>query len=319
MALYVDKLIKKSEKQKAKYENGVEYENTYIDLLLSSLDTFQWEGLPDTCNERMLELSLNVNGSALIAKVNGSLLTLIASPDGSLNVYGDPVGAWGTGFNGFNQHFNLYVDGGVNTLPINTTDGEINAVLCLDNKLMYPFNNFLKQSAWRIADSQRSIDVIARMLKSPTMITCEEKYVETVKKILEDTSINTPFILGMGGLPYDTFQVLDTGANPESLKTLQDYRENLISQIREKMGISNNPEADKQERLLVDEVNVNNKQTELSVSARLKERQKFAERCNKFFGTNISVSCANLENDEETDYNEKEDGENDDRNNTEEN
>lgn len=296
---YVDNLLKMTQRQKAKYKNGIEYENTFVDLLLSSLDTFQWHDLPDTVNERMLEWSMNVNGSAIIAEVDGSLLSLLSNPDGSLNVYGDPAGAWGSGFNGYIDHFGLYIPGGENMLPINESgDLKINAVLCKDNKLMYPFVNYLTQAAERIADSQRSIDTIAVALKSPCIITCEEKDVQNVKKILSDTTTNTPFILGIGGLPYDTFKVIDMGANPESLKTLNEYREGLISQIREKMGINNNPENDKRERLLVDEINVNNMQTVMSVSGRLKERREFCDRCNAFFGTNISVSCESLDNQE---------------------
>lgn len=316
---YLDTLLKKSQTNKAKYKNGIEYENTYVDLLLSSLDTFQWEGLPETVNERMLEWSLNINGSALIGEVDGSLLALLSNPDGSLNVYGDPAGAWGSGFNGFIKHFGLYIPGGENLLPINENgDNAVNAVLCKDNKLMYPFNNYIREAAERISDAQRSVDTIAISLKSPVLITCEEKDVQNVKKILSDTTTNIPFVLGMGGLPYDTFKVIDMGANPEALKTLCEYRENQISQIREKMGISNNPENDKRERLLVDEVNVNNMQTVFSVSGRLKERQEFAERCNAFFGTNISVSCKALEENEKMDYNEDEKVEDneDDRNNS---
>lgn len=299
---YFDTLQKLTLRQKSRKKNDDEYMNTYMDLLLTSLDTFEWENLPDTCNERMLEWALNMNGCAIIAKVNGALMTLIATPDGSLNIYGDPAGAYGYGFNGFNQHFNLYFDGDETLLPINKSgDGPVDAVLCKDNKLMYPFNYYLTAAAQRIADSQRSIDTIAIALKSPIMITCEEKDVQNVKKILSDTQSNTPFVLGMGGLPYDTFKVLDMGANPESLKTLNGYRENLISQIRGKMGIKNNPETDKMAQLTVDEVNVNDMQTALDIQKRLKEREEFADRCNKFFGTNISVSCKSTEMEKEMD------------------
>lgn len=312
---YFNSLIKLTQRQKAKYKNGEEYQNTYIDLLLTSLGTFKWNGLPETVNERMLEWALNMNGCAIIAKVDGSLLSLIATPDGSLNVYGDPVGAYGFGFNGFNRHFNLYVEGGDNLLPINKSgDGAIDAVLCKDNKLMYPFNNYLESAALRIADSQRSIDTIAVALKSPVLITCEEKDVQNVKKVLSDTTSNVPFILGMGGLPYDTFKVIDMGANPESLKTLNEYREGLVSQIREKMGIENNPENDKRERLLVDEINVNNVQTAMSIEGRLRERQEFADRCNSFFGTNITVECNTTDMERENDEVKQEEVENYDGN-----
>ena len=65
--------------------------------------------------------------------------------------------------------------------------------------------------------------------------------------------------------------------------------------MKELLGVNNNPNVDKKERLLVDEVNANNEATEDNISHRLKERELFCERVNKAFGLNISVSV-NVEN-----------------------
>lgn len=301
MKTYLDTIIKKTQKQKAKEQNEQEYMNTYVDLLLASLDTFHWEGLPDTVNERMLEWALNMNGCALIGEVNGALLSMIATPDGSLNFYADPVSANGYGFNGDHWKFKVFVPNSDKLLPINANpDGiESEAVFIKDNKLMYPFDNYLRPAAQRIADTQRSIDTIAIALKSPVLITCEDKDKQNVIKVLSDTQSNLPFILGLGGLPYDTFKVIDMGANPESLKTLNEHRETLINEVREKMGITNNPMVNKKERVLQDEVNMNNAQTYLSVAGRLQERQEAADRLNALYGDkygfHCTVTCKNLE------------------------
>lgn len=283
--------------KRAKKRNDEEYVNTFMLLLLRTLNCFEWVGMPETCNARMLEMALIMNGTGIIAKTDNGYMTLISTPDGSLNVYGDPVGAYGYGLNGYNKHFNLYVDGADDVPAINKQSGIIDAVMCKDNELMYPFANYLRVYASRIADTQRSLDVVARMLKAPAIITCDERDVQNVKKVLEQIDINTPYILGIGALPYDTLKTIDTGVSPESLKVLYDYLCNLNSQASELIGVNSNPEQNKRERMLVDEINVNNADTSLKLDIRLKERQAFCKRVNDAFGLNISVK-ANAQNEE---------------------
>lgn len=300
---------KLTRKQRAKLRDDEEFLNTYTGLMLQSINRFKWTGLPDTCNSRMLECALQLNGTAIIARVDGSYLTLISTPDGSLNVYGEPVGAYGYGLNGYNKHFNLYVDGSENApLTVNKQGGEIDAVMFKDNELYYPFANFLRLGAERLTDVQRSIDVVVRMLKAPALITAQEKDVQNIKSILEDFDINTPYILGIGGAPYDTMKVIDTGAKAENLKVLYDYLTDLQGQMNELLGINSNPSNNKRERLLVDEVNANNEATEYTINARLNQRKKDAEIASRFFGLNIEVDLNN-------EYNEKEDEVTDDDSN----
>lgn len=311
---YIDLFEKKNltYTKRAKKRNDEEYINTLMLLMLRTLNCFEWSGLPETCNARMLEMALIMNGTAILAKDNG-YLTLISTPDGSLNVYGDPVGAYGYGLNGYNKHFNLYVEGSDNLPVINKQGGNIDAVMCKDNELMYPFANYLRTAAARISDTQRSLDVVARMLKAPAIITCDEKEVQNIKKVLEQVDINTPYILGIGALPYDTLKTLDTGVSPESLKVLYDYLCNLNSQVSELIGINSNPENNKRERMLVDEINSNNENTSLKLDIRLKEREKFCERVNKCFGLNVSVKAnknatAELDNNFTNNYNKEKEG-----------
>lgn len=301
-----------SRKQLAKLRNNEEFLNTYTGLMLKSINRFKWEGLPETCNARMLECALQMNGTALLARVDGSFLTLISTPDGSLNVYGEPVGAYGYGLNGFNKHFNLYVEGSENEpRPINEQTEEINAVLFKDNELFYPFANYLRLGAERLTDVQRSIDVVVRMLKAPALIKTQERDVQSIKKILEDFDINTPYILGIDDSPYNQLEVLDTGVKAENLKVLYEYLTDLQGQMNELIGINSNPQNDKKERLLVDEINANDDSTAYTIDARLKQRKKDAEIASKFFGLNIEVSLNDDYNKEEEPEEEtKEDGNN---------
>lgn len=281
---------KLTKRQRATLHNDLEFRNTLNSLLLMTLSCFTYEHTPETFNPRMFEMSNITGGSAILAKLdNGAYVTLKAAPDGSLNLYGDVVGAYGYGMNGFNKHFNLFIPGEKKIYTIGKQDGPVNAILCKDSELMYPFINYIISSALRIADTKRSIDVLAYRLKSPNIITCDENRVKDVEAILNNIDDNVTDIVGIGTLPYDKLDSIDTGANPASMAALYDHLSNLESEIMEKIGIYSNPSDRKKERDLVDEVNANNEQTDINIFTRLKTRQEFCNYCNEFWGLDINV------------------------------
>lgn len=306
-------------KTQARRKNQQEFMNEWTQSLISTINLFKWNGLPDTCDPRMLELSAILNGTAMIAKdpENGALYSLISTPDGSLTLYGYPAGAYGTGLNGYNKHFSLYVKGGENIPILNDGKGTADAVLLLDNYLLYPIANFLSLYAERIADATRSIDVITRMLKSPAIIKGDEAAIASIKKVLEDVNVNIPYIVGIKDSPFTEPQSIDTGASPEALKALMEYVADLRSQRDTLLGINSNPDSTKRERMLVDEVNANNDATAYGIENRLARRQEFAEECNELFGTSITVEInpALAKNTEKV-YNKEEGERNNDDNDT---
>lgn len=284
----------KTEKIKfdAKRKNDQEFLNRLNSAVLDALNMFKWSGLPDTVDARMLELSAIMNGVSLIAwdSEKHSYYSLIASPDGSMTLYGYPAGAYGYGLNGYVKHFSLYVEGGENVPILNGGDkGTANAVLLKDNLLMYPLINYLTLYAERIADANRSIDVIARCLKSPAIIKTDPAGVESVKKVLSDINMNIPYIVGINDTPYSSMEAISTGITPDSLSALYEYSQDLQSGLANLLGINSNPDTTKRERMLVDEVNANNMQTSYNIMTRLEMRKEFCKEVNELFGLSIDV------------------------------
>lgn len=306
-------MYQKGEKPKtqAKRKNDIEFMNQLTEGLLKTLACFTWNNLPDTVDARMLEMSAILNGTSLIAKdpVTGALFSLISVPDGSLTLYGYPAGSYGYGLNGYNKHFNLYVQGGDNIPTLNGKQGTADAVMLKDNLLMYPFINYIAMYAERIADATRSIDVIARNLKSPAIIKADPASAESVKKVLSDINMNISYIVGLDETPYSKMEAIQTGASPEALKALYEYVSDLKSEMATLLGINNNPDTTKRERMLVDEVNANNAMTSMNIKVRLKCREEFCKQVNELFGTDISVEInpAIVQN-QKTEYNKEEDG-----------
>lgn len=293
-------LSKLSAKKLARFENNMEFRNTFQQLYTTAMNVFEWENLPDTCDERMIERSLLLTGRVLFCKVGGSILSLAGGGSSNLTVYGYPVRAWGWGFNGFSREFTLYVPGSDVSLEVaKTADGNrlatFDGVLGYDNANAYPYVTFLTAAAKRLTDMMRSMDVVVQNLKQPVIITCEESMVNAVRETLNQRDSNITAIVSSGRLPIDSFKVWDTKPNPDTLIAMREQYEWIHNNVKTILGINSNEQVDKKERLLVDEVNANNMQRVESVEKRLVYRQKCADMVNKAFGTDISVKLRNEE------------------------
>ena len=285
-----------SAKKLAKFESDMEFLNTFNNLFNSAMNVFKWNGLPETCNERFLERSLLLRGSALLVRENDNFLNLACVPGSGYNIYGEFTNAWGYGLNGWNKQYTTWIDGADLTADVKkiagnytVQEGETNAVICRDNRLMYPYLQYIILAAKRLTDTMRSMDVVVQNLKTPVIITCEDSSVNNVKELLKARADNETAVVGHGSLPVDSFKVWDTKANPATLKAMWEHYERLDNQWKELFGINSLSQVDKKERLLVDEVNANNQSADMNLDKRLACREKFCERLNAAFGLNVSV------------------------------
>ena len=87
----------------------------------------------------------------------------------------------------------------------------------------------------------------------------------------------------------NTLKVEQTSFDVAILNALWEQKRRYANEARESLGIENNENIDKSERLLVDEVNANNTATDMNLDVRLRARQEFCDIVNKHFGLSISV------------------------------
>lgn len=272
-----------SNKKWAKFENDLEFQNTFMNLLNIAMYSFEFEGLPDTCNERFFKLNLILQGMAgLVKDSEMGYLTLKVTPSGNeWNTYGECSTVHGYGWNGFNKEYKNYMYGADN-------EGA-ECVICRDNDMCYPLVEYLIIYANRLTQTMRTIDVTSRKLKTPYFITCDEAQKTSVKKILEDLDFNQDSIITNKSTTPNMFQVLTTNVNPQSLVTLWNHYNNLDSAVRTLLGVKSALNQDKSERLLVDEVNADNQLTDINLKLRLESYKRFCKTVNEHFGLNISV------------------------------
>lgn len=267
---------------KAKYKNMIEFQGWYRKLCNMNMSIFEWENLPETCNAWCLEYSLMMYGKACITKDDlGNLMSIPCQESNMFNVYGFTSSIIAYGFNGQTWNKTCYMPGS------NNTDAE--AVMIYDNPSRYPYSRYIIDAAYRLADNIRAIDVAVKKLKNPYWITCNPSQLPSVKKSLDDIDNNENAIITASALNPNDFQVLPTATNPTILNGLWDNYDNTYDVIKEVLGINNNNQADKRERLIRDEVNSNNYITDMFLQLRLNEREEFCERVNEVFGTDISV------------------------------
>lgn len=273
-----------SKKKVALYENDIEFQNMFYNLLNILMYSFSIEGLPDSCNERFFKLNIIFNGyAALIKDPDLGYLSLGVRPtvnSSQLNIYGEFPDVMAFGWNGFNKQYTNYMYG--------TDNSDAEAVICRDNDMMYPMINIIWIYAKRLTDTMRTLDVTARKLKTPYFITCDEAQKSSIKKILDDVDFNQDSIIANRSTMPNEFNVLQTGVQPESVRVLWEHYSNLESEIRTFLGINSAANLDKKERLVVDEAEANDILTDINIQYRLKSYQQFCDTVNNLWGLNIS-------------------------------
>lgn len=270
----------KNIKKLAQFENKIEAQNRFMQLLNLAIDTYKWQGLPETCDERFLEMMLLLNGWAAMVKDEMGLTNLGFMPM-KWNIHGQPTTGTAFGFFGQARNVTCYVNGA----PL---DG-VNAVFGRCNTLNYPIINEIRVCANRLADIRRSQEVIRKQLKSPFVVSCEETQVPTMEKIFNKTQENEIYIVGSNLLSRDAFQVIQTGVNGQNIAMLQEHYENIFNEFCRLIGIKSNANTDKKERMSTVEVTGEFAITNDYLDEGLHTRKEFAENCNKVFGTNITV------------------------------
>ena len=252
--------------------NNLTYTQYVNRLTELSISMFQWDGLPDTVDERYLELHLFLNGSMVYFKddVIGDLC-LDCMPQGKLDVYGNPI--LRRAYSGYNNYNKL----------LKYTDSVI-----IWNNLMRT-NSVLdvQMFARRLYNLDRIIDVNANAQKTPVLVQGTEKQRLTLLNVYKEYDGNSPVIFGDTNIDLNSLKVLQTGA-PYVADKLYELKTQIWNEALTYLGISN-VSFQKKERLISDEVMRSQGGTVASRYSRLTARQKAAKEINRMFGTNISV------------------------------
>lgn len=253
------------------YMNNRTYLQYYNRLTELAISMFDWQNLPETVDQRFLEMCLFCDGMCVFFQdeVLG-YLSLQCMIGGKLNVYRIPMERRAYATNGYQREL----------------DGT-NSVIIFNNYLHTNSMLDVEMFSKRLYNLDRAIDVNANAQKTPVLIQCDESQRLTMKNLYKQYEGNEPFIFGSKGLDANGLKVLQTGA-PYVADKLYELKTQIWNEALTYLGISN-INVVKKERMITDEVTRNQGGTVASRYSRLESRRQACKQINEMFGLDIWV------------------------------
>ena len=248
---------------------------TYIDYLdrlrMLATSLFTWKNLDNVAGigaSRFLEQSLFDNGRACFVKDDElGYLALNVNPSDKLNVYNLPTKVMGWSI-GYNKQFNFD-----------------DVVYIMNNEIQKPTIETLQLFAYRLYNTERTIDINLDAQKTPVLIEGDTKSILTLKNVYMQYNGNTPVIYGNKEFELGKrLNVLKTDA-PYLIDKLDLHKNQVFNDALTVLGIDN-ANTDKKERLITNEVESNKQLVTNYLNCWYKTRKKACEEINKKFGFN---------------------------------
>lgn len=253
------------------YMNNRTYLQYYNRLTELAISMFEWQNLPETVDQRFLEMCLFGDGMCVFFQdeVLG-YLSLQCMIGGKLNVYRIPMERRAYATNGYQRELD-----------------ETNSVIIFNNYLHTNSMLDVEMFSKRLYNLDRAIDVNANAQKTPVLIQCDESQRLVMKNLYKQYEGNEPFIFGSKGLDASGLKVLQTGA-PYVADKLYELKTQIWNEALTYLGISN-INVVKKERMITDEVTRNQGGTVASRYSRLESRRQACKQINEMFDLNIWV------------------------------
>lgn len=257
------------------------YSNIYNEFINLALNRFEWDNLPYGLTSEQLELMLIEHGLLMFFsdRNNGHLL-LPCYGTTDLNVYGLP------------QLYRVNALNGKYNVDVKLDDG----VLIKNNNLGSPDLEKIRVYAQRINDIEMTQEVNLFQQNIPKIVMSDENSKLSAKALIDKIKKFKFAIFAKStlGTNIQTSDVLDTSVEMKLLE-LQEYKNKIRNELLTFLGINNNENSDKKERLIVDEVNSNNEYTQSNLDLAYDMRKKACEEINMKLGGNIKVKKREVE------------------------
>lgn len=254
-------------------------ERMYMRVLTElAVNRFRWKGLPNSIDERFLELTLFRNALSVFYwdKDFNRFLALRASGAGAPNMYDNPIHFQVTG----NQYVNKTLSGR-DCVPI------------WANFLRTPDLDIVMLYSQRLAELDRTIELNSKLLRKSKVIVADENQRLSWQNINRQVDEGVDVIFGTSAMDITAVQAFDIGGDPVGVVNLQIVKSKMWNECMTLLGI-NNANQDKKERLVADEVAANDDQVFATRAIALNSREQACELINRKYtypdGTPLDVS-----------------------------
>lgn len=268
--------------QRANDLTFIKYFTQFFNL---SLNIFKWENTGEI-ESRFIERTLIENGYCFVYSDPDYGLVCMPCTLVGLNIYNEPT-------------------------QIQITSPLISRTLNVDKGVLI-YNNYTKTGLIpliinyvdRLTDIETTINTNIYLQKAPYIIIGDKKTEKSIREVTNQITSNEPVIVVKANL-VENLQNISLNTNfiaPELYKLKKEIENEFLTFI----GLNNNSQTDKKERLLVDEINVNNDYINRNVDILYNARELACEKINEKFGVNWKVVRQN--NMSESLYKEVDDG-----------
>jgi len=273
--------------------NNLTFNDYYMRLTELSVNMYQWYGLPDSVDERFLEMTLHMYGVAIFLEdpVLG-LVVMRTANAGKLDIYQTPEESTAYAVTGYNRKLN-----------------QNNSVLVFNNRLRTPSSLTIELYAERLADIQRTIDVNVKGVKTPLLIKCTDKQLRTLKNLYSQYDGNEPVIYATKELENNPLEAILTPV-PFIADKMNTLKHQTWNEAVTFIGIES-ANTDKAERLITDEVTSNLGTAEAQRYTKLNARRDACKALSKVFGKKVEVDFRSNNTVLDTSAEGKKDGEGD--------
>ena len=254
-----------------------------------ALNLFEWKNLPPTIEERYIEKALFDKGLVCLVNDNNfGQIVVGCSYSQNMNIWGEPTEVITTGYN-YIKSFNI--ENTINTTYTrDVNDNEIKtAIVCQNNDLSLSTREILEYYVNKLVEVELSTFTNVYLQKFPFLINTTKDNEMTMRTLISKVDKGEPYIMYNKKIADLSSAVDVFNLNvPFVADKLLQYRFETEREIYTLFGFNNNFE--KKERLLTDEINVNNDFINCNIDSMFKKRKQFAELMNKKYGWNVQVT-----------------------------
>jgi len=262
----------------------------YMRLLTElAANRFKWTGLPDSIDERFMELTLFYRALAVFYKDEDfdKYLVLEAGAVGYVDLLKNPTQFMTIG--------NDYISKTLGAYQPHKEYGEGEA----QRKAIPIWSNYIRIPDWdivqiyseRLAEMDITIEINARNARqSVAVISSENTKLSALNLVRQYQEGSNVLQINADGPLGDMqwIQAIALNVDVDAIEKLHIVRTRMWNECMGLMGI-NNANQDKKERLVASEVEANDDQTDMMRYVNLNARKKAVEQINKVHGLNIDV------------------------------
>lgn len=256
----------------SKKDNILANNHYFYQLIDIAINRYQWEGLPEEIDPRFFEYQLNWMGYALFFKdeIANYFLVTQCSIGGRWDIYNIPKYRRAIASNGYQA---------------SRTDKD--SIIVFNNYMRTSTTPTIQYYANKLMELERSIEINSAAQRTPYMLKAEESQRLSVKNAYAQVAVGEPVVYLDKSFAPDAIQVLNTNA-PYVCDKLYDLKIKYWNEALSFLGVMN-VNTEKKERLISDEVYVQNNDTDMNRLTGLSARERACKEINNMFGLNLSV------------------------------